>query len=267
MEKLSKKKLYEYYSSQGEDRERMYFPSPFREYCQKRRLEKIEKLVDTSYDRFRKSLILDIGCGDGFCTSFIVNVISYKYLIGLDLSLSKLAKAKEQLESFCGFVGDAEYLPFAENSFDCVFCFETLEHLSNPLKVINEIKKVLKPTGLCFISIPLVSSWQEKIVNITKRIKRIFNIDYKFKEHIQFFPMKKVLGFFRESGLEIVDLVRIGFKFPFQETAFRILGDKRINRLDEWLSEKIPVGAFGYKGLSIGNEFLLFGCRHSKKVS
>lgn len=265
MGKLSKKKLYEYYSSQEEDRERMYLSDPFRKYCQERRLVKIKELVETSYGNPKEPLILDIGCGDGFCTSFVINGLSFKHLIGLDLSTLKLEKAKKQLGKFIGVIGDAESLPFPENFFDCIFCFETLEHLLDPLKVMQEIKRVLKPEGLCFISIPFDSPWQEKIVNINKRFKSFFNIGDGFNEHIQFFPMKRVTDFLRESGLELISSVRVGFKFPFQETLFKILGSRRIKKLNDSFSQRIPIGAFGYKGLSLGNEFLLLSCKQKVK--
>jgi SAM-dependent methyltransferase len=126
---------------------------------------------------------------------------------------------------------------------------------------MHEIKRVLKPGGLCFISIPLDSPWQEKIVNMNRRFKKVLNINEDFNEHIQFFPAKKVDAFLRDSGLEMVSSVRIGFKFPFRKMAFRVFGGERISRLDGWLSQKIPIGALGYKDISIGNEFLVFSCR------
>lgn len=265
MGEISKRKLYEYYSSQQEDEERMYVSDPFREYCQYRRLKKIKSLIDEDFNFSRETLILDIGCGDGFSTSFIINDISYKYLVGLELAPSKLAKSRERLKDFHGFVGDAECLPFTENSFDFIFCFETLEHLIDPSRAIKEIKRVLNPSGLCIISIPLDSPWQEKIIRMNKVFKRIFNKNDDFSEHLQFFPMKRVAALLEESGLEIANSARVGFKFPFRKTLFRMLGRERSSRLDDWFSEKIPIGAFGYRSLSIGNEFLILWCNHSKK--
>ena len=267
MGEISKRKLYEYYSSQREDKERMYISDPFIEYCQKRRLKKIKSLLDEDINFSREALILDIGCGDGFSTSFIISDISYKYLVGLELAFSKLAKIKERIKNFYGFVGDAECLPFTGNSFDYIFCFETLEHLMNPLRATNEIRRVLKPSGLCIISIPLDSPWQEKIIHMNKAVKRIINKNDDFNEHLQFFPMKRVTALLEESGLKIANSVRVGFKFPFRKTLFRMLGRERIGRLDDWFSEKIPIGAFGYRSLSIGNEFLVLWCNQSKEIS
>jgi SAM-dependent methyltransferase len=51
-------------------------------------------------------------------------------------------------------LGDAHYLPFKENVFDCVKCTEVLEHVENPEKVIKEIAGVLKSSGVLILSMP-----------------------------------------------------------------------------------------------------------------
>lgn len=50
----------------------------------------------------------------------------------------------------------AESLPFADNVFDAIACFEVLEHLEDPQKAIDEARRVLKPGGLYVISVPFV---------------------------------------------------------------------------------------------------------------
>ena len=46
--------------------------------------------------------------------------------------------------------GTGEHLPYADNSFDCVFCCDVLEHVQDLPKVISEISRVLKPKGVFF---------------------------------------------------------------------------------------------------------------------
>src|SRR5207244_4036737 len=52
--------------------------------------------------------------------------------------------------------GDAHRLPFPDASFDVVLCFETLEHVESPHRVILELARVCWPGGRCFISVPRV---------------------------------------------------------------------------------------------------------------
>ena len=46
--------------------------------------------------------------------------------------------------------GAGEALPYSDNSFDCVFCCDVLEHVRDLPKVISEISRVLKPKGIFF---------------------------------------------------------------------------------------------------------------------
>lgn len=46
----------------------------------------------------------------------------------------------------------AEELPFPNNYFDFVNCAEVSEHADNPIKMLKEIFRVLKPCGKCYIS-------------------------------------------------------------------------------------------------------------------
>ena len=53
-------------------------------------------------------------------------------------------------------VGRAEYLPFASNQFDLVFCTQMLEYVPCPQKAVDEIHRVLRPSGCLFLSVPAV---------------------------------------------------------------------------------------------------------------
>ena len=50
--------------------------------------------------------------------------------------------------------GDVTAMPFKENEFDVIFCFEVLEHVRNPVKAVMEIRRTLKPGGQAFVSTP-----------------------------------------------------------------------------------------------------------------
>jgi ubiquinone/menaquinone biosynthesis C-methylase UbiE len=53
-------------------------------------------------------------------------------------------------------VGDVMNLPFKEATFDFVICLETLEHVRNPFKAMNEIYRVLRPGGKFIGSAPFM---------------------------------------------------------------------------------------------------------------
>ncbi len=71
--------------------------------------------------------------------------------VSLDISyeLFKLAKKKKCIDKI--LVGDAEFMPFRDRTFDCIVGVSILYHLSIE-KVLKEIMRVLKKKGeRCFV--------------------------------------------------------------------------------------------------------------------
>ena len=44
-------------------------------------------------------------------------------------------------------LADAHAIPFADDSFDCIFSYAVLEHLHNPFVALSEVARVLRPGG------------------------------------------------------------------------------------------------------------------------
>ncbi|MBY0450998.1 MAG: class I SAM-dependent methyltransferase [Cyanobacteria bacterium] len=53
-------------------------------------------------------------------------------------------------------VGDAQQLPFVDNSLDAIVCESMLEHVANPTQVIAEMQRVLKPGGKIYVLMPFM---------------------------------------------------------------------------------------------------------------
>jgi len=53
-------------------------------------------------------------------------------------------------------VGDIHSLPLEDNSVDAIICLSVLEHVKNPILATQEIYRVLKPGGYCFIYVPFL---------------------------------------------------------------------------------------------------------------
>ncbi|WP_374376255.1 class I SAM-dependent methyltransferase [Dongia sp.] len=93
--------------------------------------------------------VLDIGCGTGNYTIAVAdrNVMA----IGLDQSTLMLRRARAKEPRIEWVAGQAEALPFADNSFAGVFCTMTLHHLQDFESVFAEIARVLRP-GARFVA-------------------------------------------------------------------------------------------------------------------
>ncbi|WP_186577874.1 class I SAM-dependent methyltransferase [Aquibacillus kalidii] len=89
------------------------------------------------------SLIGDLGCGDGY-GSYKLHKSGYR-IIGLDLSDEMIEKAKKRGSKELTFMqGDLTDLPFGDESFSGLMAINSLEWTEEPIKALNEMKRVLR---------------------------------------------------------------------------------------------------------------------------
>jgi len=99
--------------------------------------------------------ILDVGCG--FRSSH-----TKRGTIGIDLH-----------RGLAEIIVDAHYLPFQSSTFDGCYAYALLEHVNNPLRVLEEIRFVLKVGGWLKILVPTDSKLR------ADHLVRILNFDIK----------------------------------------------------------------------------------------
>ena len=98
--------------------------------------------------------VLDCGCGEGFYLLALQRLRPLG-LTGLDADAGRLQRAEEAHGIRARLVaGDAQRLPFEDESFDRVLTSEVLEHLPDDAAALREIHRVLKPGGVLAISVP-----------------------------------------------------------------------------------------------------------------
>jgi SAM-dependent methyltransferase len=83
--------------------------------------------------------------------------------IGLDIEPLQIKRAQalafqNRLTNLRFVVGNINSIPFADAVFDIAFAHNTLEHLSQPIKALREMKRVLKPGGIVAIRDPDLST-------------------------------------------------------------------------------------------------------------
>ncbi len=100
---------------------------------------------------------VDLGCGAGQLVMEMARKVPGLRPTGIDLSEELLAEAKQAaknagMEERVNFrLGNVEDLPFADQSLDLVVSTASLHHWKDPVKVLDEIDRVLKPGGAFYI--------------------------------------------------------------------------------------------------------------------
>ena len=98
-----------------------------------------------------ESEVLDVGCG--ICT--VLHCVDGRRF-GIDPLADELTKIYTYPEGISIKKGFGENIPFADGSFDVVFCSNALDHTEDPQKTITEIHRVLKPHGHFVLTVELL---------------------------------------------------------------------------------------------------------------
>ena len=129
----------------------------------------------------RNAGVLDIGIGTG-SNLRMLREQGYRNVAGIDLN--PLAVRYCLAKGFASVLaGDATSLPFADGQFDLVLATDTIEHIDDDRKALQEIHRILVPGGYAMIVVPAFESlWGlQDIVAHHKRRYRTGDLTEKIK--------------------------------------------------------------------------------------
>jgi len=179
------------------------------DYCQIRREEEI---VFSYLDEIRKlsanpPLLLDIGCGTGLITK---EVAKHGFTAkGIDFSIIAVEKAKSRGVT-AEVVDLDDGIPDKDGTYDVVLAGDIIEHVFDPMSVIKEAGRVIKPGGYFLITIP-------NDVSVMVRLKTLMGISYQevmyrrsgvYKHHT-FFTLGLLKYMLCCSGFRLIKQTRI----------------------------------------------------------
>jgi ubiquinone/menaquinone biosynthesis C-methylase UbiE len=183
-----------------------------------------------------QSAVLDLGAGTGPYRQFLSHC-SYKTQ---DFS----ALTPEQLRDYKGYgsidyVCDATAIPVPDNHFDVVLCTEVLEHVPEPIKVIEEIARVLKPGGKLLLTAPLCSGIHQEPYHFYGGYTPYWYQKFLTRAGFLYITIEPNGGFFKHYGQESVRFAKM--LTPWKASAAWPL---RLLLLPAWLIS-IPWFVFG----------------------
>jgi len=155
--------------------------------------------VVKAIEEFNPSAILDVGCGNGNLLALLNDGV--RSLAGADLSPEMIKQARAKLGDRVDLkIADSEALPWESGAFDALSCTDSFHHYPNPQKVLEEMRRVLKPAGHLVIADP----WAPQ------PFRWIVNFFFKFGKSgdVKLYSMEEWRPLIEASGFKVVRLER-----------------------------------------------------------
>jgi SAM-dependent methyltransferase len=111
-----------------------------------------EHLLIKLIQREKRGRLLDIGCGAGR-TGAELRKLGFN-VTGVDHSAKAVQLAKERGLAVQMTDLDADGLPFEDCEFDLAWAGDVLEHVFDPIDMLKEANRVLRPGGKLYVNVP-----------------------------------------------------------------------------------------------------------------
>jgi len=166
------------------------------------------KIIKRLKPNKNKLRLLDIGCGTGGFLEY-ANNIGFE-LHGFDASNAQVGYARKLFPNVRHAKGCFDYLDkYGDQNllFDVVTLWDVLEHIRNPLDYLREVREVIRPGGLIYISTPngLAKLWK---LNLYKYLS--INIDLCGEltpwEHVFYYSHRSLEILLSQSGFNVLKL-------------------------------------------------------------
>ena len=125
-------------------------------------------LTPAPWHRGSTPVLADIGCGNGRPTRALLTRFPHARFLAIDASAAMLAEARAHLAPHQPHVGNPAYLqadfhhlPLADQTVDAATAIFCLYHSDRPSRVVEEISRVLKPTGTALMISKSADSYYE----------------------------------------------------------------------------------------------------------
>lgn len=186
-----------------------------------------------------KGKILDLGCGTGLFLK------AYERKggngIGLDLSQGMVRRAKKRCSSSDFAIGNAELLPFRDESFDAVCSLLAFSYVRKPADLLSESFRVLRPGGslaICTLGKNLLTSGLPAIYTMAEvmKVRRIGMGSFGER----YYGERDMLALLEDAGFTNIQIRRCSFAhLNLVDPLFGIA-----RKIEPFVEEKIPLLAY-----------------------
>lgn len=141
---------------------------------------------------------LDIGCGLGFFIDGIRKHSGWE-VCGIEFAASVVDFAKKEL-GLDVRQGELSDMHFPDQRFDYVQVRNVLEHVRDPMTLLRECRRILKPDGVLHLLVPNGCVDSLDLINFYRREGKP---PYSKSGHVFFFPKRALLRMFEDAGLRV----------------------------------------------------------------
>lgn len=169
------------------------------DYCKRHRHE-MEDFLPQSI-----KTILDIGCGSGAFGEALKEKIGTE-VWGVEINNKAAEEATKRLDKV--LIGDIcdLYFQLPDGYFDCIVFNDVIEHLTNPYKVLVQIKSKLNSNGVVLCSIPNVRYYENLFNLLIRKQWKYEEQGILDKTHLRFFTERSIKNMFDMLGYEILKI-------------------------------------------------------------
>jgi len=155
--------------------------------------------------------ILEIGCGTGNTGKTLKEKKKASKVIGIEIIEQAAKQAEKNLDKVFNTDIEVFDLQFTAEYFDYIILADILEHLHNPLAILEKLKKYIKKNGWIIASIPNVRYWKV-IRDLVIKGEWTYRPDGILDDtHLRFFTKKSIIKLFQLAGFS-VDVIKPRFE-------------------------------------------------------
>jgi SAM-dependent methyltransferase len=176
--------------------------------------------------------VVEVGCADGDCIVFLAKEFQFAQAIGIDIGFpDDMAQEIEKVRFIQA--NSNQRLPLEDSSVDVFVAMMVIEHLFDPFHAFQEIKRVLSPTGMAFINLPLVTSLKNRLRLLCGRLPITsvpfdkWLVDREWDgNHLHYFSLDSICRLSEACGLKVVRQAGVGSFHRLKTAAPRMLANE-----------------------------------------
>jgi ubiquinone/menaquinone biosynthesis C-methylase UbiE len=169
---------------------------------------KIVAVLEDHCDDIAALSLLDVSCSTGIMSRFLAGHFASVTGIDIDEGAIEFARTSNDLQNVDYHVMDALHTSFPDNTFDIVICNQMYEHVPDAAQLLNEIRRILVPGGMCYFGatnrlkviethygrLPFLSYLPKPLANLYLRV--LGRGDYYYENLYTYWTLKRLCSDF-----------------------------------------------------------------------